>query len=101
MKNSINEKLEKGQQLGKSFSFDLDGKSVWSSVGIQKWKGLYKVYIDEIFEIDIAAEIYQKELIRNFSELDEAIVFIKENSRATFQELGPLKGQRVFNPAFD
>ncbi len=45
--------IEDGKQLGKVFSFNRNGKLIWSSVGIQKWQGIYKVYVDEIEEENI------------------------------------------------
>ena len=44
-RKSITEIVNNGTQVGKNFSFKKEGKVVWSSVGIQKWNGLYKVYI--------------------------------------------------------
>lgn len=93
------DKLEKGKQLGKVFSFCLEDQVVWSSVAIQKWGDVYKVYIDEIFESKMASEEYDKELIGSFCNFDQAIAFIKKNSNVKLTELVSLKGQRIFNPS--
>jgi len=100
MIGSMRDKLEKGKQLGKIFSFEIDGEALWSSVAIQKCGNLYKVYIDEILESNMDSGDYHKEMIRSFSNLDEAISFIKENSNVRFQDLKPLRGQKIFNPLF-
>ncbi|MEL6862996.1 MAG: hypothetical protein AAFP19_01195 [Bacteroidota bacterium] len=93
-------RIERGKQQGKTYCFKQDGETIWSSVAIQKWKGRYKVYIDEIAESRMAAEEYQKELIVDFDNLKEAIALIEAETNIKFHELQPCKGQTIFNPEF-
>lgn len=93
--------IENGKQLGNVFSFDINGKTIWSSVGIQKWQGIYKVYVDEIDEENMVAEKYLREEIKKFIKLSEAIKFIEQNTQTNLLDMQICKGQRVFNPEFD
>ena len=47
-----------GLQVGKVYSYSSKNTTIWSSVGIQKWNNVYKVYIDEIEEKKMEAEEY-------------------------------------------
>ncbi|WP_246021329.1 hypothetical protein [Paenibacillus lentus] len=93
--------IENGKQLGKVFSFELNGKTCWSSVGIQKWQGIYKVYVDEIEEENMVAEIYLREEINQFNNLNEALNFIEKKTRTSITDMQICKGQKVFNPNFE
>ncbi|MEL6865015.1 MAG: hypothetical protein AAFP19_11370 [Bacteroidota bacterium] len=99
--NQIFNRIERGKQQGKTYSFEQDGETIWSSVAIQKWEGRYKVYIDEIRASKMDAEEYQKELTVSFDTLKEAAAFIAAETRIEFHELSPCKGQTIFNPQFD
>ncbi len=98
--NSFFEKIESGIQVGKRFSFIANNEICWSSVGLQKWKGKYKVYIDEILESKMASEEYQREELLEFEHISEAISYIERNTKIKFYDLTPCKGQRIFNPNF-
>ncbi|MEQ1965366.1 hypothetical protein ABLB69_19975 [Xenorhabdus khoisanae] len=93
-------KIENGRQLGKSFSFSRQGELYWSSVGLQKVNGKYKVYVDEILESKMIAEEFLREECLVFDTLDEAISYINCNTETNISELAPCKGQKVFNPDF-
>ena len=93
--------LEEGRQIGKNFSFKRGKLIYWSSVGVQKWNGIYKVYVDEIEEEKMAAEIYSKEIIAQFDTLEKIEPFLKLNSETKLSELTPLKSQKIFNPEFN
>ncbi|WP_334072016.1 hypothetical protein [Paenibacillus sp. A14] len=93
--------IENGKQLGNVFSFDINGKTIWSSVGIQKWQGIYKVYVDEIDEENMVAEKYLREEMKEFTNLREAIKFIEQNTQTNLLDMQICKGRRVFNPNFD
>lgn len=99
--NNLEIMIEKGKQLGKVFSFIRNDEIVWSSVGIQKWNGIYKVYVDEIYEKDMYNEDYLRDEIRRFNNLSDAINYINENTETNLSYLKPCKGQRVFNPNFE
>jgi len=93
-------KIEQGKQVGVTFSVKKEGQVLWSSVAIQKWEGVYKVYIDEVFESKMDIEEYEKDILREFTSLDTALSFIRQNSSAEINSLATLKGQRIFNPKF-
>lgn len=97
----IIEWIENGKQLGKVFSFVRNGKTIWSSVGIQKWQNVYKVYVDEIEEEQMDAEIYLRDEINKFDNIIDALNYIDKNTQTNSLELRPCKGQKVFNPSFE
>lgn len=96
----IKNKIEDGKQIGKRFSFLENEELSWSSVGLQKVKGKYKVYVDEILESKMVAEEFTREECLVFNKLDDAILFINENTKTNISELAPCKGQKIFNPDF-
>jgi len=93
--------IDNGKQLGSRFSFMKNKKTIWSSVGIQKYNENYMVFIDEIDEHNIIAEIYSREEIKEFISLREALDYIEYSTALTFDKLLPCKGQRIFNPEFN
>lgn len=93
--------IELGKQLGSVFSFKINGKIIWSSVAVQKNKGIYKVYVDEIEEDKMASESYLRDEIKKFNDLLEALNFIDSNTHAKSRDLKPCKGQKIFNPDFE
>lgn len=92
--------IENGKQLGKTFSFEINGKTIWSSVGIQKWEGIYKVYVDEIAQENMHAEKYTRDEIRSFGNGMEALNYIEQHTRSKVSDLQVCKGRRIFNPNF-
>ncbi|WP_205410205.1 hypothetical protein [Acetivibrio cellulolyticus] len=93
--------IESGKQFGKIFSFEKDKKTIWSSVGIQKWQNVYKVYVDEIEEENMNAEKYLRDEIKRFNTLADALQYIDENTQINPLDLKPCKGQKVFNADFE
>lgn len=93
--------IERGKQLGMVSSFEIDGKVIWSSVAIQKWNGIYMVYVDEIEEDKMTVEEYLRDEIQKFDNLLEALNFVNERTRINLKELQPRKGQKIFNPEFE
>ena len=93
--------ISDNKQVGKVFSFSRDGELCWSSVAIQKWKGVIKVYVDEIMESQMDAENYLREEILEFNTIESAIYYIATTTMTTPEELTPCKGQKIFNPDFD
>ncbi len=87
--------IETGKQLGKVFSFDRNGKTIWSSVGIQKRQNTYKVYADEIEEEKMDAEIYLRDEINKFDNVINALLYIDENTQTNSLELQPCEGWRI------
>jgi hypothetical protein len=93
--------LESGKQIGEVFSFEKNSEKYWSSVGVQKWEGYYKVYVDEILESKMAAEDYSIEKIARFDSIELVEDFISANTKTKLELLTPCKGQKIFNPAFE
>lgn len=92
--------IERGTQVGVRYSFSVDNEVCWSSVGLQKWEGKYKVFIDEILESKMLSEEYLREEIVSFDAVENALEFIKDNTKIEINDLIPCKGQRIFNPKF-
>jgi len=99
--DQVNNWLAAGKQIGRSFSFERQGFVYWSSVGVQKWRDGYKVYIDEILESKMDAEEYEKELVVELQNIEDIDEFIKNNSLTSLANLTPCKGQKIFNPDFN
>ncbi|TGE21013.1 hypothetical protein [Hymenobacter metallicola] len=93
--------VEAGKQVGKCFTFVRNGVTYRSSVAVQKWKDGYKLYVDEIEEEYIQSEAYEREQVIFKCSLSELEVLIKDTTSLTIEQLAPLKGQKLFNPAFD
>jgi hypothetical protein len=100
-KEEIVHKIENGKQLGKSILSESNSKKIWLSVGIQKWHGYYMVSIDQIFEHNMASEVFEKEIKCKFLNLLEALEFISKNTGVSTDDLSTLKGQRIFNPEIE
>ena len=92
--------VEAGKQVGASFSYENAGETYWTSVGVQKSEGVYLVYVDEIREAKMSAEEFEREEMIAFDTIEAAAAFVDANTRASFHDLRPCKGQKVFNPAF-
>ncbi|TQF67862.1 hypothetical protein [Pseudoalteromonas luteoviolacea] len=93
--------LGANKQIGVVFDFDRVEGKYWSSVGVQKWNSVFKVYVDEILESEMDAENYAREEIVSFTSVEEAIDFVENDTNANLEQLAPCKGQKIFNPAFD
>ena len=101
MVEKIIEWIEKNKQVGKVYSYSSDTIIIWSSVGIQKWNNVYKVYIDEIEEEKMVAEEYLREESKCFDEVNKALKYVDNETQISVLELKPLKGQKVFDPSVD
>ena len=98
-KNNQIRLILEGKQLGVRFSFMENERTIWSSVGVQLHDEKYKVYADEIEESKMAAESYRMEVGISFTNVSDALNWIRENTRANPDELRPCKGLKIFNPA--
>lgn len=93
--------LEAGKQIGKRFTRTKDNKPYHVSVAIQKCNGVYKLYFDEIEESFIAAhEDYLSEEITDVHYFGQLTALVYQNTGIRISELMPLRGQKIFNPAF-
>ena len=93
-------KIENGKQIGFKHFFDEKDKRYCEWVGLQKWNGIYKVYIGKIEENKMVAEEFERDEIREFQTLSEALDYIKANSSVSIEKMNVCKGQRIFNPEF-
>lgn len=92
--------IESGKQVGKLFSFQKDDITYWSSVGIQKHDGVFKVYIDVIAEPEMDAQNYEREEFSSFAKAQEAVSYVTSETNLDEEDLRPCKGQKIFNPSF-
>ena len=86
------------KQIGVVFSFEHHGAVYWSSVAIQKWQDVIKVYVDEILESQMHAENYSREEIAEHDSIESALEFVSTKTRAEPEMLFPCKGQKIFDP---
>jgi hypothetical protein len=96
--NEIAKRLNRGQQLGKSFSYEKDGEIIWVSVGVQFWNKKFVAYVDEIEESKMTAEDFIREDFKKFDSLEGVKKFLIDETSIFFSDLRPLKGQKIFNP---
>lgn len=98
----VKEWIEGGKQVGKSAFFDEGNERYLLSTGVQKWEGEYKLYFFKANESRMADfEYYDAERIIRVTHFEELLNLIGALSPFKLNELMPLKGQRIFNPAFD
>jgi hypothetical protein len=94
--------LEAGKQIGKSASFGEGDNTYWLSIGIQRWEGEYKLYFfkaneDRMRDLDY----YDAEGTIRVTHFEELSGLVGALSPFKLEELAPLKGQKLFNPAFE
>jgi hypothetical protein len=94
--------LESGKQVGKSASFGEEDDTYWLSIGMQKWEGEYKLYFFKTKEDRmIDPGYYDAEGTIRVTHFEELAGLVSALSPFKLCELAPLKGQKIFNPAFD
>lgn len=93
--------VDRGVQVGVTLSFKKGVEIYWSTVGIQLYEGVFKVYIDEINSEDMVSEVYSKDILKSFENLEDAISYLEFNSVVKFDQLQICKGQKKFNPKFE
>ena len=93
--------IENGRQRGHSTYLKIDSAMYLCGAAIQKYEDRYKVHIYQIMEQKMAAEDYDFCHYKDFLTIEEAMLWINQNSRIKFEEFRRLKGQKMFNPALD
>jgi hypothetical protein len=94
--------LEAGKQIGKSISFGEGEDAYWLSIGIQKWEGEYKLYYFKANEASMRdLEYYDAEGTVRVTHFEGLSGLVSALSPYKLCELAPLKGQKLFNPAFE
>ncbi|TAA41706.1 hypothetical protein [Corallincola spongiicola] len=97
----ISEAIEAGKQRGHSGEYSIEGEEYYCSAAIQKYGFVYKAHLSIIKESDMAQEAFKECFTREFSCLKEAIRCIEESGPIKFSLFESLKGQKLFNPAFN
>ena len=92
--------LSLGKQVGATFNYLQDDELIWSSVGLQKIGSEILVYYDEIFEKNMACDLYSKEEYKKFSLVEHALDYVESLPQVRLENIKPCKGQRIFNPSF-
>jgi hypothetical protein len=95
--------IEAGKQVGKGVYYDKEGQTYSQSVAIQKWNHFYVVYFFEILEKNMACfeDFEDDKVLQRFENLFDALTLYESLTHIKFEELTPLKGQRIFNPEID
>jgi hypothetical protein len=93
--------IESGKQVGKTFSFVRNGITYWSSVGIQKHDGVFKVYIDVIAESQMTAENYERDELSEFANAQVAVDYVLAETSLAVEHLTPCKGSKIFDPSME
>ena len=91
--------IEAGKQVGKTIFIQEGGEEYAVSVGVQKWKERYKLYF---CKLPLTANFYgfeDNEYIE-LDSMDSIPALLESRTTIRLDELAPLKGQRIFNPAF-
>jgi hypothetical protein len=99
---NVREWIEAGKQVGKSISFGEGDERYLLAIGVQKWEGEYKLYFFKANESRMAdPDYYDAEGVIRVAHFEELSKLISALSPFKLSELAPLKGQKIFNPAFD
>ena len=94
--------LEAGKQVGKSDFFGEGNEKYLLSIGVQKWEGEYKLYFLKANEFKLVdLDFYDAEGVLRVTSFEELSILVSALSPFNISELTPLKGQKIFNPAFD
>ena len=93
--------IEAGKQRGASGVFSIEGFDCYCSAGIQKVGSTYKAHVSIIREEDMASENFRVLFTREFTSIENAVECIEKNSPIKVSSFHALKGQRLFNPAFN
>ena len=93
--------IESGKQRGFSKSLIINDKIYWCGAAIQKYDGQYKVHVYMIEENKMVREEYDVYFTIGFTSIAQAINCVELNSIIKLSEFSALKGQKMFNPAFN
>lgn len=91
-------KLQSGKQLGIEKRIFKNGAFYWYSYAVQKADGHYVVYECEIAEDNMAMEEYEYENVTKYLSIEEVENNFPAKYDIHFSDIGPLKGQHIFNP---
>ncbi len=91
--------LDAGKQVGKSVLREEAGEEYYVAVGIQKWNGKYKLYADKVKVAEFYWEKETEEIIE-VEDFENLAALVEAKSFFLLSELTPLKGSKIFNPAF-
>lgn len=94
----IYQKLQSGKQLGIDKRIDRNGVFYWYCYAVQKADEYYVVYECEIAEDMMAVEEYEYENVAKYLTVEDVEKNFPERYEIKFSDIGPLKGQHIFNP---
>jgi hypothetical protein len=98
----MREWLEAGKQVGKSILSGEGGETFRISVGVQKWEGEYTLYLFKAKECSLQGlDYYDVEGVIRVTHFEGLAGLLPALCPIKLSELAPLKGQKIFNPAFD
>jgi hypothetical protein len=94
--------VEAGKQVGKSDFFGEGNEKYLLSISVQKWEGEYKLYFFKANEFKLRdLDFYDAEGVIRVTSFEELSILVSALSPFKINELTPLKGQKIFNPASD
>jgi hypothetical protein len=94
--------IEAGKQVGKSAFLGEGDETYLLSVSVQKREGEYKLHLFKAKESGMTdLDYYDAEGTIRVKDFEELSILINALCPFKLSELAPLKGQKIFNPAFD
>lgn len=92
--------VERGKQIGSSFTFVKDDESFWVTLALQKIGAEYLAHVVVISEQNMACEKFEIYETRAFPTLALAIGHLQARSPSPFttSSLSTFKGQKAFSP---
>ena len=92
--------IEAGKQVGKTIFIQEDGQEYAVSAAVQKWQQCYKLYFRKL---SLVANFYDYEGDEyiELESLESIPSLLQARTTIKLDELTPLKGQRIFKPAFN
>ncbi|WP_426168323.1 hypothetical protein [Pseudoduganella sp. R-34] len=96
----FNALIERGKQVGSSFSFPRGGETFWITLAVQKVGAEYFAHIALIKEKNMDREKFELYETWAFPTLEKAIDYLQMHSPSPFAitSLSTFKGQKGFNP---
>lgn len=96
----VRDLVERGKQVGSSFSFLKEGQSFWITLALQKLGVDYIAHVALISEKNMDSEKFEVYETRAFSNLEQAISYLQTHSPGEYGvgKMSTFKGQKAFNP---
>jgi hypothetical protein len=91
--------IEAGKQVGKTIFIQADGEEYVVSAAVQEWQGRYKLYFCK-FPVSGNYFDFEGDEYIELESLSSIPALLESRTTIQLHELAPLKGSRIFNPAF-